>query len=314
MNIRTRVTGAVLLCLIVNVSGFGQGDKLKEKSATAIPVDTELTLGAATNDQRGAISSAVFITCPKNGVKGSGFLLSTGVIVTAAHVVCGCDAQELKGLTPLGVPVTFRAAISDKSRDIAALSPTNTLSGGLELGSDVTLTLGQRVETWGFPLIYNGPAPLLSVGYVAGYYEAAEKDACTGVVNATRKIKHIVVNGAFNPGNSGGALLGTDKRVTGVVIWQEIAFSGQVKEAIDGFHHPRAVMGGTFSETLPDGTTRGVSDEEVLARVLEEFYNRVQVDIGEAVSVTELRDFLREHARELGLSADGSRRGEVIRH
>jgi hypothetical protein len=73
-------------------------------------------------------------------------------------------------------------------------------------------------------------------------------------------------------------------------------------------------MGGTFSETLPDGTTRGVSDEEVLARVLEEFYNRVQVDIGEAVSVTELRDFLREHARELGLSADGSRRGEVIRH
>jgi len=39
----------------------------------------------------------------------------------------------------------------------------------------------------------------------------------------------------------------------------------------------------------------------MIARVLEEFYNKVQVNIGEAVSVSELRTFLKEHARELSL-------------
>ena len=54
-----------------------------------------------------------------------------------------------------------------------------------------------------------------------------------------------------------------------------------------------------FSEKLPDGTLKPLSDEEVIARVLEEFYNKVQVDIGEAVSVSELRRFLNAHASEL---------------
>jgi hypothetical protein len=44
--------------------------------------------------------------------------------------------------------------------------------------------------------------------------------------------------------------------------------------------------------TLPDGTTRGVSNEEAVSLVLEEFYNTVQVMIGEAISVSELKDFL----------------------
>jgi hypothetical protein len=110
----------------------------------------------------------------------------------------------------------------------------------------------------------------------------------------------MVINGALNPGNSGGPvfLAGGDK-VVGVVIWKEIAFSGQVKEAIKGFHNPGVSMSGTFSERQPDGTYKRITDQEVIARVLEEFYTRVQVDIGEAVSVSELRKFLTEHAREL---------------
>jgi hypothetical protein len=37
----------------------------------------------------------------------------------------------------------------------------------------------------------------------------------------------------------------------------------------------------------------------MIARVLEEFYTKVQVNIGEAISVSELNDFLKEHKKEL---------------
>jgi hypothetical protein len=39
-----------------------------------------------------------------------------------------------------------------------------------------------------------------------------------------------------------------------------------------------------------------------LARVLEEFYQKVQVDIGEAVSVSELKKLLKERGKELETS------------
>jgi S1-C subfamily serine protease len=175
------------------------------------------------------------------------------------------------------------------------------LHGGLELATNENVGMGERVNTWGFPLIYNGPAPLLSVGYVSGVYQASADNFCDPTRSPRNlKFKHIIVNGAFNPGNSGGPLcLFGQNRVIGVVIWKRIAFSNQVKVAIEGFHHPRASMAGTFSERQSDGTFKQVSNEEVIARVLEEFYNKVQVDIGEAVSVSELRTFLKEHAGEL---------------
>jgi S1-C subfamily serine protease len=230
-------------------------------------------------------------------MKGTGFLISGGKIVTAAHVVAGCEAADVKGTTPLNQAVKFsRPIVRDESVDLAVLIPTVTLQGGLELGPDADIPLGKPVTTWGFPLIYNGPAPLLSVGYVSGYYGARIEG---------QTFKHMVVNGAFNPGNSGGPVFVVgDNKVVGVVIWKSIAFSGQVQEAIKGFHKPQVSTGGTFSERQPDGTYKGVSDQEVIARVLEEFYTKVQVDIGEAVAVSELRKFLKDHQRELAPSTN----------
>jgi len=37
----------------------------------------------------------------------------------------------------------------------------------------------------------------------------------------------------------------------------------------------------------------------MIGLVLGEFYNRIQVDIGEAVAVSEVRCFLKSHAKEL---------------
>jgi len=32
----------------------------------------------------------------KTNVRGTAFVVSTGVVLTAAHVVCGCDAGDLQ--------------------------------------------------------------------------------------------------------------------------------------------------------------------------------------------------------------------------
>jgi S1-C subfamily serine protease len=279
----------------LTIQGAGQEQTPK------IPVDTQLTLDATPPIQKAAIQSVLYLECKKTNMKGTAFVISGGMVVTAAHVICGCSVGDLGARTTLGQPVSFSKLIRDEDVDLAVLRPTSQLEGGLELAPDTNAGTGERVNTWGFPLIYNGPAPLLSVGYVSGYYEAREHNFCDSTQAAKdKKVKHVVVNGAFNPGNSGGPLFvfGQNK-VIGIVIWKSIAFSSQVQTAIDGFHHPRAAMGGTFSETLPDGTTRGLTDQEVIARVLEEFYKKVQVDIGEAISVSELKKLLKERGKEL---------------
>ena len=276
---------------------------LKAQESNKVPVDTQLTLDASPPTQRPAIRSVVYIQCRKANSKGTAFVISSGLVVTAAHVLCGCDVADIDARTTADQPVTFSKLVRDEDRDLAVLRPIQTLTGGLELASGADPVLGTRVNTWGFPLIYNGPAPLLSVGYASGYYEAPEQSACASTETG-KKAKHIVVNGAFNPGNSGGPLFvfGQDK-VIGVVIWKRIAFSSQVQVAIDGFHSGHgASLSGRFQERQPDGTYKGITDEEVIARVLQEFYTKVQVDIGEAVSVSELRKFLNDHASEIGPS------------
>ena len=177
------------------------------------------------------------------------------------------------------------------NRDLALLRPTSHLEGGFELGSDVSPTVGTTVTTWGYPLIYNGPAPLLSVGSVAGY-----NDAHVG----TAIVKHIVVNGAFNPGNSGGPLLvSSDTQVVGVVVWKMRLLPDWVQTVINGFGHATIGSCCVATLTLPDGTKKGITSEEASGLVLQQFYNTVQVMIGEATSVSELRAFLKDKEHEL---------------
>jgi len=58
--------------------------------------------------------------------------------------------------------------------------------------------------------LYNGIQPLLSVGYIAGF---------RSVTKGGKTSKHLIVNGAFNQGNSGGPLMmAQNNRVGGVVV------------------------------------------------------------------------------------------------
>jgi hypothetical protein len=256
-----------------------------------VPIATVWTLDALDAPQKTTVKSVLLIECRKAGHKGTAFLLKTGTVVTAFHVVDGCEKTDLSARSPMGQTISFGAMESDKTRDLAILRPNEHLEGGLELGKDVEPPPEAKVKTWGFPLRYEGAAPLLSMGYVAGYVSRRPGD---------RTVKHLIINGAFNPGNSGGPLiLERDNSVVGVVVSKWTLFSPDIEAAINGFHHPRASMGGTFTEKLPDGTTRGLSDQEVIARVLQEFYEDSQVMIGEAISASELRAFLREKGSNL---------------
>ncbi len=257
-----------------------------------VPTATRWMLDAAGATQRSSMKSVFLMVCPTSQKKGTSFLLKMGVVVTNAHVVKGCTERDLFAMSPLGKRITFSKLVSDSDRDLAILRPSEKLEGGLELGSDDNPALGTAISTWGFPLIYNGPSPLLSVGYVAGY---------NAVRASGRVVKHIVVNGAFNPGNSGGPLfVSNDNKVIGIVVWKQILFSQTVPTIIEGFKSSKGIRNyGNFSIAQPDGTYKGLSDQEAIAAVLEEFYDTVQVVIGEAISVSELREFLKSKEENL---------------
>jgi hypothetical protein len=250
----------------------------------AIPTAVQWTLDAAGPTQRVAIKSVVLLYCPKTNMKGTGFLLSDGLIVTNNHVVEGCTAADMRA-NPFGAHqgFGFTKMAADREVDLALLHPDKRLTGGLELGADQDLPLGTSVTTWGFPLIYNGPSPLLSVGYIAGYVQDGENG---------KEVKHIVVNGAFNPGNSGGPLLrSNDNKVIGVVVAKFHLYPPSVKQAIEAMKASHAIL--LFEGTDEQGNKKSYSSEEITAMVLDEFYKTTQVMIGEAISVSELRAFLK---------------------
>jgi S1-C subfamily serine protease len=58
-------------------------------SATKIPVSTQWTLEAAGPVQQTEINSVMLLFCPVTSMKGTGFLIDKGLIVTNNHVVAG---------------------------------------------------------------------------------------------------------------------------------------------------------------------------------------------------------------------------------
>lgn len=83
-----------------------------------------------------------------------------------------------------------------------------------------------------------------------------------------------------------------------VAVWKRILFSNNVPTVINDLRHPSVSLGSGLSVNMPDGTSRSLSQEEGIAMVLDEFYNMVQVEIGEAISVVEPRAFLAEKKTE----------------
>ena len=182
-------------------------------------------LDVAGPSQRAAVDAVLMLLCPTTSSKGTGFLLANGLVVTTEHVVQGARARDIVGVDRRGNHVPFKAVFIDGDRDLAVLRPAKRMEGGLTLSPEDDPAAGRVVTTWGFPLGHFGTAPLLSVGYVAG--SSAPRAG-------PRHVRQLVVNGAFNAGNSGGPLfLAGDDRVLGVVVSKHLPLTPFVASAID---------------------------------------------------------------------------------
>ncbi len=110
----------------------------------------------------------------------------------------------------------------------------------------------------------------------------------------------LITNGAFNPGNSGGPLLLSGQNtVVGVVVWRMRILAPWTQILITGLKQSNAIASSGVEETMPNGTKRNLGKPEVTARILQEFYNTVQVMIGEATSVSELKAFIQEKGADV---------------
>ncbi|EJE8536058.1 trypsin-like peptidase domain-containing protein [Vibrio parahaemolyticus] len=249
-----------------------------------IPVSTQWTLDAAGETGRSSVESVYMIVCPATGSKGSGFLIEGGLIVTNEHVVSNCNAHQITAVSAFGEPIAISQVWIDKARDLAILRPSKHLAGGLELATSTELSVGESVVTWGYPLGYNGPAPLLSVGYLAGFqnYQLPRGNK-----------KHLVVNGAFNSGNSGGALFrASDNKVIGIVVSKHAPISQYHQNAIDVLAENSS--GVCFTYTDEHGNQKSFVESQIVADLLVHMRSLTQVMIGEAIAVEELIALLSE--------------------
>ncbi len=290
----------MLIVLFLISVDLGVAQDEKTTPTPMVPVATQWVLNGARNEaQRGAIKSVVLIICPKDNAKGTGFVLAQGgAIITASHVVGNCTARELAGTSALGGQIVFSNLVQDANRDIALLCPTRALGDGMQLGADGNPQVETEVETWGYPLTYNNFAPILSRGYVAGYSQSTLNQDGS---QKPRPVKHLIINGAFNPGNSGGPLIDRSTgKVIGIVVQKWTLFSPLAVTVINGLKNSGIQTSGGFQRRDEHGQMVGVSNEVAIAAALKEFYDTSQVMIGEAISVSELSAFLREKQHELG--------------
>ena len=107
-----------------------------------------------------------------------------------------------------------------------------------------------------------------------------------------RTISQWIINAAFNRGNSGGPLIHIETgEVIGVVSSKLDSFSEDIKGALDALNNQK--FGFTYTATFPDGSTKKFTEGQVVGMVLEELRNQVQLVIGMAVHVHDLRLFLK---------------------
>ena len=268
---------------------------LQTTNPTQVPtsVNASIILDAAGPEQRKSLGSIYLIACPgvdNNASVGTGFLLANGVMVTNSHVVSTCTEQTLFGISIENQRITFSRIIKDTDRDLALLVPVGELRNGLKLAATDSPEPGLSVTTWGYPFVYNGVSPLLSVGYVSGFREVKSESG--------KSVKHIVINGAFNHGNSGGPLLlARDNEVIGIVVLNYNFYPAGVKKLIDQLSTQQFGMQWTLN--LPGGGTKNVSESQITAAILDEFYQKTQVMIGEAIAASELAAMMKEHAAEI---------------
>jgi len=252
--------------------------------SSQVPTSTQWTRDAVGDEGREAVDSVFQIICPQTQSQGTGFLLDNGYVITNAHVIQNAVAGGIMAQSSRGEQVNFSDKFVDPDRDLAALEPIQDLDGGLELELDADFDVGAQVSTWGYPIGHSGPSPLLSVGYLSGFNQE---------VTNSGPVKQLVVNGAFNDGNSGGPLfLSEDDGVIGVVVAKHAPFTPFQRSALELANQESGFM---YTAEDEQGNEQQISQAQIVADIMQRFVTLTQVMIGYAVDASELADFLDEN-------------------
>ena len=156
----------------------------------------------------------------------------------------------------------------------------------MTISSNDNFSIGAQVTTWGFPSGYNGLVPLLSVGYLSGI-DIVKTDS-------GKLMKRWVINAAFNGGNSGGPLINVeDGTVIGVVSSKLAPIPAYIESELEVLKNQRS--GFSYTITKTDGTTKQVSEGQIIADVLQHLRNQTQLVLGHTVSLKDIKEFLKQN-------------------
>jgi len=255
-----------------------------------LPISTKWLVDSIGEVGRSLIDQIFMIYCPKTETKGTGFLYKSGHIITNWHVIENCSENEVIAISCKNERISFVEILIDKEKDLALLKPSIKINGGLDFDNSCEIKPGIKISTWGYPLGYNGPAPLLSIGYISGFKDHQEK-------KDSPIIKHIVVNGAFNPGNSGGPLFiaGSDKLI-GVVVNKHLPIPLYLSSALEALAKNKSGL--IFTRTDEKGNREDFAESQLVAELLDHLKKLTQVMIGEAIDMSEVLDFLKKNKVE----------------
>lgn len=146
-------------------------------------------------------------------VEGSGFVVSSGMVVTNAHVVAGISSPEVLDQSGSFDAVTI---LFNPAEDVAVLRVPGLPDPPLEL-SGKTLSRRAGAAVMGYP--HGGPL-VVSEAVVVDQVRALGQDIYNrGVV--ARNIYELQTH--VEPGNSGGPLIGPQGQVAGIVFGKSTA-------------------------------------------------------------------------------------------
>jgi S1-C subfamily serine protease len=270
------------LALATLSSFFLYGAAAQEGVRSTVPTAAPLT--SESTGKIGAIATRAVmrVICPEHNSAGTAFLHKSGKLLTADHVVHDCAAPVL--LLTNGTTNKITIVASDADLDIAILNPALPIvATPLGISSLPDFIIGAQVTTWGFPAGYANSVPILSVGYLAGTQPLK--------TDSGKIVQRYVVNAAFNAGNSGGPLIHIETgEVMGIVSSKLAPISDNTMSAL---HALQAQHNGfTYTATKSDGTTATLSEGQVVAMVLDELRQQIQLVIGMAIPNQDIRSFL----------------------
>lgn len=249
-----------LLALLVSFAGLttacAAGESSTERASTSSTESSSTTAATGAEATRGLAAVpelvrslepsvvAIVVTSDAGpGGEGSGVVVEQGgVIVTNYHVVAGAAEVHVALADGTQLPADVEAV--DPLSDLAVLRVDRDDLPVAELADDYP-EIGELAVALGNPLGFENT---VTAGIVSGLGRAIPAASAEG---GQSLVDLIQTDAAISPGNSGGALVGSDGRVIGI----NVAYLPPATGAVSlGFAIPAPTVRDVVDELLADGS------------------------------------------------------------